>query len=524
MIKLGPETELVLKKKYLRKGENTWEDLVVRVCEALGANNSEVQDFKEMVGDQFFIPNSPTLMNAGTEKGQLSGCFVLPVGDSMDEIMDAVKWMALVHKSGGGTGFSFSDLRESGTPVSSREGVASGPLSFMRIFDVTTEEVKQGGARRGANMACMEIDHPDIEFFIKAKNNLDEYNNFNFSVMIPDSFMKAVQCNIGWDLISRYDEKVVRTIDARIIWDKIIQSAWKTGEPGVLFYDTINKMNTLKKVGLIKSTNPCGEQPLFSFESCNLGSINLVKFVNDKGEFMEDMFADFVGLCVTFLNRVIDNNYFPLPQIADMTTKTRKIGLGVMGLADMLILMKIKYGSEECIDFLDKLFTKLSLEAWNASTELGNKEGVFPLADSFKPCIGTQSVANPRNSTVTTIAPTGTISIIAGVSSGIEPLFKKEYVREDSLGTRKVTHPLFDRIDYDEYKEFIVTAHEVSADEHLAVQTVIQKHIDNAVSKTVNMRGDAPIEEVESLYWKAWESGCKGLTVFRHGSRDGVMK
>ena len=512
----------ILERRYFKNGEKTWDDLVERVSSNVATNNSERQDYTFLLKDFWFLPNTPTLSNAGLDKGQLSACFVLPVGDSMEEIFDSLKLMALIHKTGGGTGFCLSNVREAGSPVGGTKGIASGPLSFLEIFDVATEQIKQGGIRRGANIAVIRIDHPDIDDFISVKLNRKKFNNFNFSVMVSDKFMRALEEDGDWKLVSPYNGSVKKVVRARELWRRLIHNAWECGEPGVLFFDTINKTHTLNKAGVIEATNPCGEQPLMFYESCNLGSINLMKFVNEVGEFDFNLFRDVIFKAVRFLDNVIDVNYFVDKRIEKNTKASRKVGLGVMGLADMLVLMKLKYGSKECLEFLDKLFKEFSNTAWRASYEIARIKGGFDLSDSFVKNLDFQ-LNGSRNATLTTIAPTGSISILAGVSSGIEPLFKLRYVRRDSFGEREITHPLLNKIDYDTYKEFLLTYKDITPEQHLAVQAVIQKYIDNAVSKTVNLPYNCSVDTVNDIYVSAWKLGCKGITVFREGARRGVI-
>jgi len=867
--------EKILKVRYCREGESTWEDVIKRVSCALACNDSERMIFEELMRDKLFIPNSPTLSNAGVEGGQLSACFVLPVGDDIDEIFDALKYMAKIHKSGGGTGFSFSNLREEGASVKTTRGIASGPLSFMRIFDAATEEIKQGGRRRGANMGVLDVSHPDIENFILSKLR-GGFKNFNFSVMVTDDFMRAVESDIEWELRSIVDETIIKVLKARKIWNLMVDSAWKCGDPGILFKDEINRKHTLSSVSSIEATNPCvtgdtlvavadgrnavtikqlakegkdvpvfckddkgkikvrmmrnprltgkkkrilkiyldngdfirctenhkfilsdgsikeakslvksdslsimtkriapfekviegsnsksnnycwinntfekewvlehrlianhyfkertrknvswenhvvhhkdykgfkkkalkklkecqsktnlecyldkdsvmvrkmcegcgkkfdiswtkrevcfcshkcyksnykdsfeirkkangklnktcfergrikrdkqvkvfldfrkelgrvpfksewekkcesegvsnrlrtkygfwnygelkefalthnhrvdsiefdgyedvyngtvddfhnfyignfdgdldgsycyvnvlqcGEQPLMFYESCNLGSMNLVKCV-ENGKFDFELLKEITKKSVLFLNRVIDNNCYPLPQIKDISSKTRKIGLGVMGLADALILLKIKYGSMESLGIINDIFKTIAETGWTSSRNLVDDEiysEPFLLHDSMEKKLSFQRLG-AINSTITTIAPTGTISIVVGVSSGIEPLFKVKYKRKDSFGERDVVHPLFEKINYSKYKKYVVTAEELDAVDHLKVQSTIQKWIDNAVSKTINLPFDATVEDVNDIYINAWKMGCKGVTVFRRGSKQGVL-
>lgn len=516
------EGEKLLHRLYLREGETCWDDLVNRVAHALGKDESQVKQFKELLLNFYFLPGTPTLVNAGMPKGQLSSCFVIPVEDDLESIFEAIKCMALIHKTGGGTGFSFSKLRENGAPVGPRAGCASGPVSFMRVFNAASEEIKQGGMRRGANMSCLLIDHLDIIEFIMAKGDKKSFGNFNFSVMIPDSFFQALKEDTMWKLKSRGGAPN-KEIDPYQLWDLIATQAWNAGEPGVLFYDTINRMNTLPDFK-IEAVNACSELPMLNWEACNLGSINLVKCVNLEGKFDWALLDSIVHEAVVFLNRVIDCNCFPFPQISKATLFTRKVGMGIMGLADALVLMRIKYGSDECISFLDELMEFISKQAWKTSVILAEQRGAFEGFAHFHPYLSTHPVGkNVYNATLTTIAPTGTISILAGISTGIEPIFKLQYTRSDTAGVREVMHPLLYKIDRDKYKEFLVEAHQVSILDHLRVLAVIQKWTDNAVSKTINLPFSATILDIKDIYKWAYEMGCKGVTVFRYGSREGVL-
>ncbi|RKY99916.1 MAG: ribonucleotide-diphosphate reductase subunit alpha [Candidatus Hydrothermota bacterium] len=570
-LSLSENALTILRNRYLKKNDRgevveTPEEMFLRVAKAIAEverlydNSADVEavteKFYNMMVEFRFLPNSPTLMNAGTPLGQLSACFVLPVGDSMEEIFEAVKKTAIIHKTGGGTGFSFSRLRPRNDIVSSTGGVASGPISFMKVFNEATEAVKQGGRRRGANMGILRVDHPDILGFIAAKHQEGELANFNISVAITDRFMEAVKKDEEYELINPRSGKVVGKLRAREVWKKLVEGAWRNGEPGVIFIDIINRFNPVPGAGEIESTNPCGEQPLLPYESCNLGSVNLAKFVHGDMFFLEkgrkatlkealeridwDGLRKTVEDAVHFLDNVIDANHFPFPEIEEMTMANRKIGLGVMGFADMLIQLGVPYRSREALDIGSEVMKFIQETARGKSRELGEERGSFPNIE--------KSIFEPpmRNATVTTIAPTGTISMIADTSSGIEPIFSLVYVKR-VLGGKELLYAnrylekalremgvyseaLMEKLagrrtikDVEELPELVReifdTTFDISPEQHVRMQAAFQRYVDNAVSKTINMPNEATPEDVEKAYMLAYELNLKGITVYRDGSR-----
>lgn len=560
---LTPNSLKVLQKRYLMKDDdgNCSErpsDMFYRVAaniasaESLfGGDDARVaeitDDFYELMTSLDFLPNSPTLMNAGRELQQLSACFVLPIEDSMESIFSAVRDTALIHKSGGGTGFSFSRLRPGGDQVRSTQGVSSGPVSFMRVFNQATEAVKQGGTRRGANMGVLRIDHPDILHFIKCKSDGD-FTNFNISVALTERFMEAVKAGEAYDLVNPRTKEIEGQLDAGEVYDLIVRMAWETGDPGIIFIDRMNRDNPTPAVGEIESTNPCGEQPLLPYEACNLGSINLSRFVvfREGGVDVDwDRLGDVIHRAIRFLDNVIEVNEYPLEKIGELARANRKVGLGVMGWADMLIRMGIPYDSDAAVALGKKVMGYIDAEAKSASRKLAEERGAFPnFSGSIYDRDGVPAI---RNATVTTIAPTGTLSIIANCSSGVEPLFAVSYVRTVMDNDRLIeVNPIFEEISVKrgfysqelmslianhgsvhgiddvpfDVQEVFVTAHDIAPEWHIRMQSAFQAYTDNAVSKTVNFSHDATVDDVRRVYDLAYESDVKGVTIYRDGSKS----
>jgi ribonucleoside-diphosphate reductase alpha chain len=558
---LTPNARVILEKRYLKqengKVVESPEEMFYRVAtviaqveEKFGQGKKEVKElakeFYSMMANLEFMPNSPTLMNAGRDLGQLSACFVLPVDDSMEKIFDAIKYAAIIHKSGGGTGFSFSRLRPKNSTVRSTGGVASGPVSFMKVFNAATEAVKQGGTRRGANMGILRVDHPDIFEFITCKEDNKEITNFNISVGITEEFMQAVKEGRDYDLIDPHTKSAVGKLSAPEVFNKIVDHAWRNGEPGIVFLERLNRDNPTPQLGEIEATNPCGEQPLLPNEACNLGSINLKLMVtekNGKAVVNWERLSYVTRMSIRFLDNVIEANTYPLPMIEEMVKGNRKVGLGVMGFADMMILLQTSYASEDAVEYAEKIMKFIQTEARLESERLAKERGTFP---NYKGSIY-DGVRELRNATLTTIAPTGTISMICGASSGVEPLFAVAYTKTVMDGTSLVeVNPIFEQL-AEEFgfnspelmqkiaekgtvlgfqevpnwvQEVFVTAQEIEPEWHIRIQAAFQKYTDNAVSKTINFANSATREEIAKAYELAYELNCKGLTVYRDGSRE----
>lgn len=561
---LNPNAEVVLQKRYLKKGLDgkpieSPKEMFWRVASGIASMEENYPDsswkaeelartFYTMMTQYDFLPNSPTLMNAGTELGQLAACFVLPVGDSMDEIFDAVKHAALIHKSGGGTGFSFTRLRPKDSRVGSTGGVASGPISFLKIFNTATEQVKQGGTRRGANMGILRVDHPDILEFIRAKEREGDLNNFNLSVALTEKFMNSVENDEEYPLVAPHTGEIVEYLKAREVFELLVRKAWESGDPGIIFLDRINRDNPTPDQGEMESTNPCGEQPLLPYEACNLGSINLARFVAEVDGVRGvdwDRLRQTVHLSVRFLDNVIDASEYPLERISQTVRRNRKIGLGIMGWADLLYQLRLPYDSRRATSLAEKLMDFIQKESRSASKALAAERAPFPAYETsvFKK----QNLGPYRNATTTTIAPTGTLSIIAGCSSGIEPLFALCFVRQvmdgeklaeansffvqalheagchsEKLMQEVVEKGSIQQMDFlpEELRSVFVTAMDIEPQWHLKMQAAFQKYTDNAVSKTVNLPNSATQEDIYKIYWMAYEEGCKGVTVYRDGCKS----
>jgi ribonucleoside-diphosphate reductase alpha chain len=555
MARLTPNALQVLERRYLLRDDSgnlveTPEGMFRRVsrgvaeAEPAGERAAWAERFERRLSSLEFLPNSPTLMNAGRPHGQLAACFVLPVGDDLESIFDALKWAALIHQSGGGTGFSFSRLRPRGDLVRTTHGVASGPVSFIRVFDAATETIKQGGVRRGANMAVLRIDHPDVFDFVDAKRG-PGLGNFNVSVAVTDAFMDAVEAGRSFPLRHPRTGAVVREVPARDLFRRIAEDAWASGEPGLVFLDRVNAANPTPDLGEIEGVNPCGEQPLLPFEACTLGSVNLSGMERD-GTMDRERLAAVVRDGVRFLDDVLDVNVWPLPQVDAISRRNRKVGLGVMGWADLLVRLGIPYDDPEALALAGEVMELVQREARAESERLAVERGPFPGWRTSAPAA--RGEAPRRNATVTTIAPTGTLSVIAGCSSGIEPLFAVAYVRHALEGVElPEEHPLLAArlggpggagalaavraagrargvagVPTDVQRIF-ATAHDIAPEAHVRMQAAFQRHVDNGVSKTINLPRAAPVEAVEHAFRLAHELGLKGITVYRDGSREGQV-
>ena len=565
-VTLTKNARIVLAKRYLRKDLEgkpieTETGLFWRVAKTVAAEEAKFEkspytedalarEFYALMTSFKFLPNSPTLMNAGTEMGQLAACFVLPVSDSIDEIFDAVKYAAMIHKSGGGTGFSFSRLRPQGSRVGSTGGVASGPVSFMRIFNTATEQIKQGGTRRGANMGILRVDHPDILEFIRCKEREGDLNNFNISVALTEKFMKSAQKGEDYDLIATHTGQSKGTLNAADVFNILVQKAWESGDPGIIFLDRINRDNPTPHLGDIESTNPCGEQPLLPYEACILGSINLALMITEGDDPVVDWdeLRRVIHLSTRFLDNVIDASQYPLAQITDMVHRNRKIGLGVMGFADLLFQLGVPYNSGEALALGERIMEFLQTESKNASKQLAEERGAFP--EYAKSIYAKKKMGPYRNATTSTIAPTGTLSIIAGCSSGIEPLFALCFSRNVMDGEKLMEiNPFFEKalraseafsqllmeevarkgsiahieMIPEELRTVYITSMDIEPVWHLKMQAAFQKFTDNAVSKTVNLPNSATVEDIRDIYMMAYEAGCKGVTVYRDGCKSGQV-
>jgi ribonucleoside-diphosphate reductase alpha chain len=544
----------ILSARYLREGEKTFEDICRRVAKAVADDKEEATSFYEIMVSLHFLPNSPTLMNAGTDNGQLSACFVLPVPDSINGIFDAMKNGAIIHKTGGGTGYNFSNIRPKGSRVQSTDGVASGPVSFMGIFNAATEVIKQGGRRRGANMGILNVWHPDILSFLSAKAQEGDIANFNISVMVDEKFMDFVSRKM-YDKVWIIHPSSGESITVGRIWSGIVDGIWKNGEPGILFYDEINRHNPLPNLGVIDTTNPCGEQPLLPYESCVLGSINLASFIHD-GILDEPELNDAVRTAVRFLDTVIDKNVYPIPEIEEATKKTRKIGLGLMGVHDALLMTGLPYDSAEGRTWCEGVMRSVTDTAVDESRRRAEKFGAFP---AWKESIW--KAFPMRNAALTSIAPTGTLSLFAGCSSGIEPVFSYAHTRRNTMGTTFViVNPVFreslektlaamelkqeERIKRadevithvhetgtlqdlhwlpEEFRALFKTALDIHWKDHILMQAAFQKHVHASISKTINLPNTATKEDCADALLMAWKLKLKGITMYRTGSRQNVV-
>ena len=546
----------ILRARYLLKGTDgkileTPKQLFQRVANHVASievkNRSQwASAFYKSMTHLEFLPNSPTLMNAGLDNGQLSACFVLPVEDSLSDIFETLKHAALIHQSGGGTGYNFSKLRPKGDLVSSSGGYSSGPIAFMKVYDAATEHIKQGGKRRGANMGILNVDHPDIETFIASKNTAQTLRNFNISVGITNNFMQAVDSNADWDLVNPRTNKVQKTVKAQQIWNAITKAAWNTGDPGLIFLDAINRNNPTPDQGRLESTNPCGEVPLLDYESCNLGSLNLTKMVGGRGgdnSIDWKKLESLIQVAVRFLDNVISVNHYLLPQIKEKSTTNRKIGLGLMGWAELLIMLGIPYASKDAVKLAEKLMEFVKAKSYETSRSLALERGTFA---SWKTSAHGHDLPI-RNTTCNSIAPTGTISVIANTSYSIEPLYALSYkrigildgntqtehntvfvkkmqqlgywnkkIKAEVFGTGSLQH--IDSIPV-QIKNLFRTSHEIPWNYHLLHQKAFQDHTDNAVSKTINLPKTITVNQISEVYKKAWEYGLKGITIYRDGSK-----
>jgi ribonucleoside-diphosphate reductase alpha chain len=549
----SPVVESILSARYLRRGEKGFEEICRRVAAALAEDEADREAFYEAMSSLRFLPNSPTLMNAGTEIGQLSACFTLPVPDSIEGIFDSMKYGAIIHKTGGGTGYNFSQIRPEGSPVQSTDGVASGPVSFIRVFNAATDVIKQGGRRRGANMGILNVWHPDILAFIAMKREEGEVANFNLSVMIDDRFMDLVD---GKELGAVWLVHPITGASVTVgeIWTGIVDGIWRNGEPGVLFYDEINRHNPTPQLSAIDTTNPCGEQPLLPFESCVLGSINLAAFVRNGAIDLDEVEAT-ARMAARFLDLVVDRNVYPIPQIEEATRRTRKIGLGVMGVHDAMLMLGLPYDSDEGRAWCEEVMERITAAAVNESRRRAEAIGPFPAAE------GSAWQFPVRNAAMTTVAPTGTISLLAGCSSGIEPVFSFAYTRKNTVGkTFVIVNPVFrDALDStlagmglagderaqraeevvshvhetgtiqdlawlpERFRRLFKTALDVSWQDHIRMQASFQKHVHASISKTVNMPCPATREDCAEALLMAWRLGLKGITIYRTGSRESVV-